>query len=189
MAYYTNPTNYTYGYYPPVYQPMAIQQPMIYPQQQTQLIEQPSTQMSPTSMSRTSTQTNDSYFIWVQGEAGAKSYPVPRGTTLPLFDSEGDFVYFKSVDNNGIPLPLVTKVLSDPPVEIKAEVVEDKQIDLSNYVTKEKYDIIAKKYADLENRVLELETKPTSTVTSNFTGNTFNNTRKDGKDNGTKFTV
>ena len=24
MAYYTNPTNYTYGYYPPVYQPMAI---------------------------------------------------------------------------------------------------------------------------------------------------------------------
>ena len=39
---------------------------------------------------------SNSYFIWVQGEAGAKSYPVARGTTVPLFDSEGDYVYFKS---------------------------------------------------------------------------------------------
>lgn len=185
MAYYQTPSNYTYGYYPSV---MPMQQPVIYPQQfeQSQLF-QPQTNTTQVSSPPANT---DSYFIWVQGEAGAKSYPVARGTTLPLFDSEGDFVYFKSVDNNGVPLPLVTKILSDPPIEIQSEVVEQKtEIDLSNYVTKEKYDLIAKKYSDLENRILELETRPTSAITSNFTGNTFNNSRKDGKDNGNKFSI
>ena len=180
MAYYTTPSNYNYGYYPAI-QPMAIQQPMMYPQQQTQMIEQQS-QTSP----------SNSYFAWVQGEAGAKSYPVARGTTIPLFDSEGDYVYFKSVDNNGIPLPLVKKVLIDPPVEVideKTEDISQPQIDMSNYVTKEKYDEMKKKYDDLEFRILELETKPTPNISSTFTGNTFNNTRKDGNENGSKFTL
>lgn len=187
MAYYTTPSNY---YYPTVMQPTMVQQPMVYPQQMNE-------SMFPTFMSGTS---SNSYFAWVQGEAGAKSYPVPRGTTVPLFDSEGDFVYFKTVDNNGVPLPLVKKVLSDPPVEVTAEVVQEKteeviqpQIDMSNYVTKEKYDEIKKKYTDLEFRILELENKPkmtsTPTITSTFTDNTFNNIRKDGGDNGTKFSV
>lgn len=177
MAYYTNPY---YGYYPQ-YQNMI---PMIYPQQQ--MVEQP--QNLNVQPGQTS---NDSYFIWVQGEAGAKSYPVARGTTVPLFDSEGDFVYFKSVDNNGIPMPLITKVISDPPIEVKSEVVkkEEPTVDVSKYVTKETYDDLKKKYDDLEYRILELETKPTSSFNSTFTGNTFNNTRKDGKDNGSKFSV
>ena len=157
-----------YGYYP------------MYPQQ-SQMVEQQN-------MNVQSVQTScntDSYFIWVQGEAGAKSYPVARGTTLPLFDSEGDFVYFKSVDNNGVPLPLITKVLSDPVIQ---EPIQS-QVDMSNYVTREAYDELAKMCGDLETRILELETKPSSGITTTFTGNTFNNTRKDGKDNGTKFTV
>lgn len=193
MAYYTTPY---YGYYPNV-QPFPVQQSMGYPQQmidQSQLVQQ---QMLPTQMSGTSQnlnvqpeQTSDSYIVWVQGKAGAQSYPVRRGTTLPLFDSEGDYLYIKSVDNNGIPLPLVTKVLSDPPVETKEDNVElTPQVDMSEYVTKEKYDELKKKYDDLEYRILELETKPTSNISSTFTGNTFNNTRKDGNDNGTKFTV
>ena len=180
MAYYNNPSYY--GYYPQV-QPMV---PMIY--QQQQMVEQPQQNVQ-------NQQTNnamDSYFIWVQGEAGAKSYPVARGTTLPLFDSEGDYVYFKSVDSNGVPMPLITKVISDPPFKEKTKVVEEQtveQIDMSNYVTKEKYDDVMKKYKDLEARILELENKPTSSFNSTFTGNTFNNTRKDGKENGSKFTL
>lgn len=186
MAYYNNPY---YGYYPQL-QPMMVQQPMMYPQQQ--VVEQP--QMLPTQMSGTSQNSNvqsvqtsmDSYMLWVQGKAGAQSYPVARGTTLPLFDSEGDFLYIKSVDENGIPLPLVTKVLSDPPVEVKAEVIESSPtIDMSNYVTRESYDALAKKYTDLESRILELETKPSGYNTT-FTGNTFNNSRKGGSDDGYK---
>jgi hypothetical protein len=99
-------------------------------------------------------------------------------------------VYIKSVDNNGIPLPLVTKVISDPPVEVKAEVVESTtQVDMSDYVTKSSYDELKKKYDDLEFRILELETKPTSSFNSTFTGNTFNNSRKGGQDDGNKFTL
>lgn len=191
MAYYTNPSYY--GYYPQM-QPMLFQQPMIYPQQ-TQVTEQP--QMLPTQMSGTlqnlNTQTSldaqsDSLMIWVQGKGGAQSYPVARGCTLPLFDTEGDYLYIKSVDANGKPLPLVTKVLSDPPVEVKAEVVESiNQVDMSDYVTKESYDELLKKYSDLETRILDLETKPTSSFNSTFTGNTFNNTKKEDNKNESKF--
>ena len=167
MAYYQNPY---YGYYP-----MAVQQPMMYPQQQVVDQQQPQN-------------ISNSYMTWVQGKPGAQSYPVARGTTMPLFDSEGDFVYIKSVDSNGVPLPLVTKVLSDPPVEVKAEVIETTpQVDMSAYVTKESYDEMKKMYDDLEMRILELETKPTSTFSSTFTGNTFNNTKKEGQ-NESKFT-
>lgn len=188
MAYYSNPYNYNFGYYPQLMQQpiIPVQQPMMYPQ--TQVVEQPQQNLNVQSGQTSS----DSYFIWVQGEAGAKSYPVARGTTVPLFDSEGDYVYFKSVDNNGVPLPLVTKVISDPPVEAKTDIVETQtvapQVDMSEYVTKKTYDELVKKYSDLEMRMLELETKPTSSFTSNFTGNTFNNSRK-GKDDGNKFTV
>ena len=175
MAYYNNPY---YGYYPQV-QPMMS---MVYPQQQ-QVVEQPQQNSNVQSG-----QTSNSLMTWVQGKAGAQSYPVAPGTTLPLFDSEGDFVYIKSVDNNGIPLPLVTKVISDPPVEVKAEVVDTTtQVDMSGYVTKEVYEEMRKKYEDLEMRILELETKPTSSFNSTFTGNTFNNTKKEGGQNESKF--
>ena len=156
-----------FGYYPPMQQNYPQQVEQQYPQQQI-----------PTQ--------NESYFVWVQGEAGAKSYPVARGITLPLFDSEGDYVYFKSVDENGMPLPLITmkltKVESQPKVEVEPQkVVEQPHVNMDDYVTKEKYD-------QLEQRVLELETKPSPpSFTSTFTGNTFNNTRKE-KDNG-QFTV
>ena len=177
MAYYTNPY---YGYYPQI-------QPMMYPQQQ--MVEQTAQNFQQPQNVQPAQTSMDSYMIWVQGKAGAQSYPVARGTTLPLFDSEGDFVYIKSVDNNGIPFPLVTKVLSDPPVEVKAEVVESTQIDMSDYVTRENYDALMKRCTDLENRILDLETKPTSSFTSTFTGNTFNNTKKEGGKNESKFSL
>ena len=41
--------------------------------------------------------------IWVQGETGAKSYMVASGNTVPLWDSEDQTIYIKSVDASGIP--------------------------------------------------------------------------------------
>nr|DAH27875.1 MAG TPA: hypothetical protein [Caudoviricetes sp.] len=41
--------------------------------------------------------------IWVQGETGAKSYMVASGNTVPLWDSENQTIYIKSVDASGIP--------------------------------------------------------------------------------------
>lgn len=41
--------------------------------------------------------------IWVQGEAGAKSYLVAPNNTLPLWDSESQVIYLKSADASGMP--------------------------------------------------------------------------------------
>ncbi len=41
--------------------------------------------------------------IWVQGEAGAKSYLVGPGETVPLWDSEAQVIYMKTADQSGMP--------------------------------------------------------------------------------------
>lgn len=41
--------------------------------------------------------------IWVQGEAGAKSYLVAPNTTVQLWDSESQIIYLKSADASGMP--------------------------------------------------------------------------------------
>lgn len=56
-------------------------------------------QMQPPQMP---TPTNSS-LIWVQGEAGAKSYMVAPNNTLPLWDSEAQVIYLKSADSSGMP--------------------------------------------------------------------------------------
>lgn len=46
--------------------------------------------------------TNQS-LIWVQGEAGAKSYMVAPNQTVVLWDSEAEVIYIKSADASGMP--------------------------------------------------------------------------------------
>lgn len=41
--------------------------------------------------------------IWVQGEAGAKSFMVAPNTTVQLWDSEDQVIYLKSADASGMP--------------------------------------------------------------------------------------
>lgn len=48
----------------------------------------------------------DNGIIWVQGESGAKSYPVAPGRSVMLMDSESLTFYIKSADQSGMPLPL-----------------------------------------------------------------------------------
>lgn len=51
-------------------------------------------------------QNRENGLVWVQGEAGAKSYLVAPGATVLLMDSEGSKFYLKSADASGVPLPL-----------------------------------------------------------------------------------
>lgn len=67
-----------YNYYPATYQPMYQ------PYQQTK-------------------QQMNSNLIWVQGEAGAKSYMVAPNNTVQLWDSEAQRIYLKSADASGMP--------------------------------------------------------------------------------------
>lgn len=48
-------------------------------------------------------QNGASSLIWVQGEAGAKSYMVAPNNTVALWDSESQTVYLKSADASGMP--------------------------------------------------------------------------------------
>lgn len=48
-------------------------------------------------------QNANSSIIWVQGEAGAKSYLVAPNTTVALWDSEDEVIYLKSSDASGMP--------------------------------------------------------------------------------------
>lgn len=73
------------------------------PQPQTnyqQMPQQPSYQMSP------QPQMQNQSIIWVQGEAGAKAYPVAAGQSVLLMDSEDAVLYVKSTDMTGRPLPM-----------------------------------------------------------------------------------
>lgn len=48
-------------------------------------------------------QNNNGGIIWVQGEAGAKSFMVAPNTTVQLWDSENQVIYLKSADASGMP--------------------------------------------------------------------------------------
>lgn len=48
-------------------------------------------------------QQSSSQLIWVQGEAGAKSYMVAPGNTVALWDSEAQTIFLKSADASGMP--------------------------------------------------------------------------------------
>lgn len=49
------------------------------------------------------TQPQTTGVIWVQGEAGAKSYLVAPNSTVYLWDSESQTIYVKSADATGMP--------------------------------------------------------------------------------------
>lgn len=98
------------NYFPVGYQPMAYQNP--------------APQIAPTSS-----------IIWVQGEAGAKAYPVAAGNSMILMDSESEVFYLKTTDISGMPQPLRTFTYKE--VVGGSEKPAAKEIDMSKYITKE----------------------------------------------------
>lgn len=80
--------------------------------------------------------------IWVQGEAGAKSYLVGAGQTVLLMDSETSAFYIKSTDASGMPLPL--RIFEYKEKTAPATDNKTPALDLSAYVTREEF----KKWAD-----------------------------------------
>lgn len=85
--------------FPMSYQPIGYTQPY-----QSNYNIQPTSQ--PTFNTPQTNQSNNSGIVWVQGEAGAKSYLVGAGNSVMLMDSEQSVFYIKSTDQSGMPLPL-----------------------------------------------------------------------------------
>lgn len=59
--------------------------------------------------------------VWVQGEVGAKAYPVAPGSSVLLMDSEEAVMYIKSTDNSGMPLPLRVFDYTERTAQAKAD--------------------------------------------------------------------
>ena len=73
--------------------------------------------------------------IWVQGEAGAKAYPVAPGQTVDLWDSENQVVYLKSADASGMPsMKILDYTIRENGKQMNAL---QGQFDMSNFVTKD----------------------------------------------------
>lgn len=122
---------YNYGL-PVNYQTPMVYQPQ-YPMQQT---------ISNTPI--TTNQSSGAGIIWVQGEAGAKAYPVAPGNSVLLMDSESECFYIKSTDASGVPMPLrsftYTEVVQTQPQETKT--------DASQFVTREEFEELKRMLSD-----------------------------------------
>lgn len=98
-------------------------------------------------------QTQNQSIIWVQGEAGAKAYPVAAGQSVLLMDSEDAVLYVKSTDQTGRPLPMESYDL------VKREsVVNVPQISQKSHGQEKEYVTMS----DLEGKINDMVTKAVS---------------------------
>lgn len=123
-------------YYPPQYQPS--------PPQPQQMPQAPAQQPM-----------NTSSIIWVQGEAGAKSYLVAPNNTVQLWDSENQTIYLKSADASGMPSMKIldyqireaTSQIQQPPVvaQTQTDYVTRTELDAFESKINAKFDKLLKK--------------------------------------------
>ena len=86
--------------------------------------------------------------IWVQGEAGAKSFLVAPGQTVQLMDSESEVFYIKATDQSGMPLPLRTFDYKERIQGIQRP-VQAAQMQPAEYVTRAEFDAFVAKLAQM----------------------------------------
>lgn len=84
---------------------------------------------------------NDTGILWVQGEAGAKSWAVAPGKSVMLMDSESSTFYIKSSDNSGMPMPLRIFDYKERTEQIvQSPAIQHSEIDTSKFVTRDELD-------------------------------------------------
>ena len=86
--------------------------------------------------------------IWVQGEAGAKSFLVAPGQSLILMDSESEVFYIKSTDASGVPLPLRVFDYKER-VTGAQRPVQAAQMPTTEYVTRAEFDDFVAKISQM----------------------------------------
>ena len=103
-------------------------------------------------------QTNQG-ILWVQGEAGAKSYLVAPNTSVLLMDSENSQFYIKTTDQAGMPTlrTFVYHEVTGAPQNAQKQ--PETNLD-DKYVTRQEYNDLRGKYEELYG-LLVTATKPT----------------------------
>lgn len=98
--------------------------------------------------------------LWVQGEAGAKSYLVAPNTTVLLMDSEGQRFYLKSTDGAGMPSMKIFEYTEVPQNAPQALYPTEKDFS-DKYVTREEYEGLKQQYESIMDRLESLADKET----------------------------
>lgn len=126
--------------------------PATYPQiYQPQIQYAPQMPLQGTQMSQANQQ--QSGIIWVQGEAGAKSYLIAPNNTVQLWDSESQTIYLKSADASGMPS---MKIL-DYKIRDGSTQAPDTQENI--YATKSDLEALQQKIASLRSEIDDLTTR------------------------------
>jgi hypothetical protein len=146
---------YNYGFpatYQPMYQPFSYTP--VQPPQQNVAPVQPSVQVP------VQQQAQQSSIIWVQGEAGAKSYLVAPNNTVQLWDSEQQTIYLKSADGSGMPsmkiLDYTIRETDKNPPNTVSNLTDDK---IPVFATKDEIKAVSEQITALRDRVDNLTRK------------------------------
>lgn len=137
----TYPTYPQYQQYQQPYQPYQDRMAQMPAQYQ---VGQPAQPMQPVPQPQAINQG----LLWVQGEAGAKSYLVAPNTTVLLMDSEGSRFYLKSTDNAGMPTMRTFEYREVPQNVPQAPQATPNDFD-DKYVTREEYDGLRRQYEEI----------------------------------------
>ncbi len=122
----------------------ATYQPMFYPSVNQQAYSTPS-------------QAAQNGVIWVQGEAGAKSYLVAPNTTVQLWDSETQRIFLKSADASGMPsMKVLTYTVQETAQNAPITAPSDQTV---NYATKADLDALRGQIESLKMRLGKLAKK------------------------------
>jgi hypothetical protein len=90
--------------------------------------------------------------IWVQGEAGAKSYLVAPNTTVQLWDSEAQVIYLKSADASGMPsFKILDYTIRDAQQPSQPAITETEE-----YVKKKDFIELAEELIELKRQLNEI---------------------------------
>jgi len=140
MAYFNGfPATYQPMYQPQSYTPMQVGQQNVAP------VQQPVQQNG---------------IIWVQGEAGAKSYLVAPNNTVQLWDSESQRIFLKSADASGMPsMKILEYTIQETPkngANTPVTVSDDKSV---TYATKDEIRAVSEQITALRDRVDNLTKK------------------------------
>lgn len=129
------------SYFPTGYQPAQI----YYPQNNQQ--------NNPMSQQNNYAQPQNN-LIWVQGEAGAKSYLVAPNQTVQLWDSESQTIYLKSADASGMPSIRILDYTIRDNAPKTPEIVSQ-----SDFATKDDISVLEKEISSLKSKFERISAK------------------------------
>lgn len=100
--------------------------------------------------------------VWVQGEAGAKSFLVAPNSEVELWDSERQSIYIKTADMNGIPSTVTLDyVIRDNNQSNQLNNQPNNQLD--NFATKDDIEVLQEKMEEIKQSIDSIVTNKVQT--------------------------